>query len=172
MVGPILWLAASGHLSLMMLPDWSARDIQGFEIAPLGPFQGKNFATTISPWVVTLDALMPFESPLSERLVPEFKYLNHPTNRAHDIHLSVVIETADEKIPVADKIRATDFYWSMPQLLVHQTISGCNVNVGDLIATGTCSGETDVSGEATPFRWKFTLLMLECRITGLAGLAG
>lgn len=129
----------------VLMNDWSARDIQGYEMTPLGPFQGKNFCTTVSDWVVTLDALKPFETDLPKRLADEPKFLQHSTNKAHNIDITVEIRNGSNSGFSATKINATEFYWSMPQLLAAQGISGCNVNTGDLVATGTCSGTSDVS---------------------------
>ena len=125
--------------------DWSARDIQALEMTPLGPFQSKNFCTTISPWIVTLDALEPFKAPLCDRLAPEPAFLQHDANKSYDLKLSVEIKNDGARCMIADQIRTTEFYWSWPQLLAHQTVSGCNVRVGDLLGTGTCSGKEDVS---------------------------
>lgn len=136
--------AEDAIFGVVIMNDWSARDIQSYEMMPLGPFQGKNFCTTVSPWIVTLDALKPFEAPLPTRLADEPAYLYAASNRALDINLSVEIENGDDRGIVAGNINAQDFYWSMPQLVVHQASSGCPVQTGDLIATGTCSGKTAV----------------------------
>lgn len=107
---------------------------------------GKNFATTISPWVVTMDALEPFEVPMGPRVEDEPAYIHHESNKALDMNFSIVLDSKDDKnFVIADKCNATDFYWNLAQLLTYQSLGGCNMNVGDLIATGTCSGVTDVS---------------------------
>lgn len=142
---------AESHLfGICLLNDWSARDIQAWEISPLGPFQAKNFATTISPWVVTMDALAPYRLPWirpAENPQP-LSYLTCPSNSeqgAIDIELEVVIETAQmRKIGAqASPLSRTNFkhqYWSVAQMLTHHAASGCNLRSGDLLGSGTISG--------------------------------
>jgi fumarylacetoacetase len=135
---------------LCMLNDWSARDIQAFEMFPLGPFQSKNFATTLSPWVVTLDALAPFRSPprRTADAPPLLPHLHGAADRqrgAIDIQLQVSIETAAMRSRglAPEVLCTTSFvhqYWTISQMLVHHTAGGCNLRIGDLIGTGTISG--------------------------------
>ena len=131
---------------MVVLNDWSARDIQQWEYVPLGPFNSKTFATSISPWVVTLDALEPFRvaSPVQE---PEpLPYLRQPGMHSYDIDLDVSLQPEDGKRP--STICRTNFrhmYWTMVQQLAHHTVSGCNVRIGDLMGSGTISGSTEDS---------------------------
>jgi len=143
---------ANEHLfGLCLLNDWSARDIQAWEYQPLGPFLAKNFASTISPWVVTLEALEPFRQPLAPRAegVPEpLPYLTSDADRAHGgfgITVETWLRTAQMREAGDPAVRltqgqATDLYWSMAQLLVHHASSGCNLRPGDLLGSGTISG--------------------------------
>lgn len=149
---------AEQHIfGICLLNDWSARDIQFWEMAPLGPFLGKNFCTTISPWIVTMDALAPYRLPWHrpENEPQPLAYLEAASNRAQgalDISLEVLLST--------DKLRAqgsppsrlsgTSFkhqYWSIAQMVTHHTMGGCNLQVGDLIGSGTISGPGE-EGEA------------------------
>lgn len=131
---------------MVILNDWSARDIQQWEYVPLGPFNSKTFATSISPWVVTLDALEPFRvaGPVQE---PEpLPYLRQPGMHSYDIDLDVSLQPEDGKRP--STICRTNFrhmYWTMVQQLAHHTVSGCNVRIGDLMGSGTISGSTEDS---------------------------
>jgi fumarylacetoacetase len=143
---------AEQHLfGLVLLNDWSARDVQAWEYQPLGPFLSKSFASTISPWVVTLDALAPFRRPFTR---PEgdpqpLPYLDSEANRAHGafgIELEVWLQTAQmqkAKHP-GDRLMRSNFadaaYWTLAQLVAHHTVNGCNLGVGDLLGTGTLSG--------------------------------
>lgn len=134
---------------ICMLNDWSARDIQAWEMTPLGPFQAKNFATTISPWIVTLEALAPFRgAPRRTIEAPQtLPYLDDAANRergALDINLNVLIETAAMRAAGSEPRRlcTTNFvhqYWTMAQMVAHHTAGGCNLRVGDLLGTGTIS---------------------------------
>jgi fumarylacetoacetase len=118
-----------------LLNDWSARDIQSWEYKPLGPFLGKNFATTISPWIVTIEALYPFKVPATKQgeVLP---YLKSKQHESFDIQLSVNLNGSE--------ITNTNFskmYWSVHQQIAHHTINGCNLQVGDLLGSGTISDE-------------------------------
>ncbi|HEX7937176.1 MAG TPA: fumarylacetoacetase [Paraburkholderia sp.] len=144
---PIACADAEAHIfGMVLLNDWSARDIQQWEYVPLGPFNSKGFSTTISPWIVTLDALEPFRvaQPVQE---PEpLAYLRHGGAHAFDIALEVKLRPrgAGE----ASTISRTNFkymYWTMAQQLAHHTVSGCNTRVGDLMGSGTISGPTEGS---------------------------
>ncbi|MDE2304815.1 MAG: fumarylacetoacetase [Gammaproteobacteria bacterium] len=148
---------AEDHIvGLTLLNDWSARDLQAFEYQPLGPFLAKNFATTLSPWVVTLEALAPFRRPF-ERAPTEpqpLPYLDGPWNRAHGqvaIGLEVFIDTERMRAQGMPAVRlsrssALDAYWTMAQLVAHHTVNGCNLQTGDLLGTGTLSGPDEGQG--------------------------
>ncbi len=135
---------------LCLLNDWSARDIQAWEYQPLGPFLGKSFGTSVSPWVVTLDALQPFRSPWLR--APDdpapLPYLDDPTVRrggALDITLAVQLRSAAMRAAglaavTVSTSNARDAYWCLAQLVAHHTVAGCNLRAGDLLATGTQSG--------------------------------
>jgi fumarylacetoacetase len=142
---------AEAHLfGMCMLNDWSARDLQAWEYQPLGPFLAKNFATTISPWIVTLQALAPYRVPFvrPENAPPPLPYLNSPWNRevgAIDIRLEALIQSdaMRERSEPPHRLSATSFrhaYWTIAQLVAHHTINGCNLRAGDLLGTGTQSG--------------------------------
>ncbi|NLN24664.1 MAG: fumarylacetoacetase [Bacteroidetes bacterium] len=140
---------------LVLFNDWSARDIQRWEYVPLGPFLAKNFASTISPWIVTLDALQSFkvESPKMEK--PVFPYLQSTGKKSYDIHLEVYLQPENAE---AQKICSSNFkymYWNMSQQLAHHTINGCNVNSGDMMGSGTISGPTpDSYGSMLELTWR------------------
>ncbi len=126
---------------MVIVNDWSARDIQKWEYVPLGPFNAKNFLTSISPWIVTMDALEPFIIP-GEKQDPEpVEYLQRKKDYTFNINLEAYIKTENMQEPY--KISDTNckyLYWSMDQQLVHHTITGCNLRTGDLLASGTISG--------------------------------
>ena len=142
---------AEAHIfGLCLLNDWSARDLQGWEYQPLGPFAGKNFATTISPWIVTLEALQPFRVPWTRPAndPPPLSYLDSPSLRAQgaiDLQLEVWLETEtmrrDGQYPC--RLSHSNFrqaYWAIAQMVAHHTVNGCNLQPGDLLGTGTISG--------------------------------
>ena len=142
---------AERHIfGICLLNDWSARDIQGWEMQPLGPFQAKNFATSISPWIVTLEALAPYRTAWQrDAAFPQpLPYLDTEANRAHgaiDIQLAVGLETAKRRTVGAGPtlLTQTSFrhqHWTIAQMLTHHTIGGCNLVSGDLLGTGTISG--------------------------------
>lgn len=143
---------AESHLAgLVLVNDWSARDVQAWEYQPLGPFLAKNFATTISPWVVTLDALEPYRVPARIRTAEEpspLPYLTHARDQAHggfDLTLEVWIRTTRmrEAGTPAERLSHGSFaqmYWTLGQMLAHHASGGCNLRPGDLIASGTVSG--------------------------------
>src|SRR4030081_1589110 len=131
---------------MVMMNDWSARDIQAWEYQPLGPFLAKNFCTSISPWVVTLDALEPFRKPLSAQDPEPLPYLRLANDFTFDIQLEAQLQTAKLKDP--HTITRTSFrnlYWSISQQLAHHTVNGCNLKPGDLLASGTIRGATEES---------------------------
>jgi fumarylacetoacetase len=145
--------AAESHVfGLCLLNDWSAREIQAWEYQPLGPFLAKNFATTISPWIVSLEALAPYRVPFSRPADdPEpLPYLDAPGVRAHgaiDIQLEVELSTAKmraarEAPHVLSRSSYRHAYWTVAQLVAHHTVNGCNLQPGDLLGTGTQSGPT------------------------------
>ena len=130
----------------VLMNDWSARDIQAWEYQPLGPFLAKNFCTSISPWVVTLEALEPFRKPLLCQDPEPLPYLRAKTDFTFDIQLEAKLQTAKMKTP--HTITRTNFqnlYWSVSQQLAHHTVGGCNLQPCDLLASGTISGETEES---------------------------
>lgn len=143
---------------LVLFNDWSARDIQKWEYVPLGPFLGKSFASSISPWVVTLEALEPFRvaGPLQDPPVRPYLKYDGPEN--YDIHLEVAIQPEKSEEPTT--VTQTNFkhmYWNMCQQLAHHTINGCNVRVGDLMASGTVSGQNqDSYGSMLELTWNGT----------------
>jgi fumarylacetoacetase len=149
---------AEDHIfGLSLFNDWSARDIQQWEYVPLGPFLAKNFASSISPWVVTLDALEPFavDTPLQEPKVLD--YLKFQGKKSYDIQLEVYLQPKDgEEV----KICTSNFkymYWNMAQQLAHHTVNGCNIRCGDLMGSGTISGPTpDSYGSMLELAWKGT----------------
>ena len=131
---------------LVLLNDWSARDLQAWEYVPLGPFNAKTFATTISPWIVTMDALEPFRTAQPEQSPEPLPYLRHAGAHAFDIELEAWLKP--QGAPQPSRICHTNFkylYWTMAQQLVHHTASGCNTRVGDLMGSGTISGPTPES---------------------------
>lgn len=150
--------AAEHVFGMVLVNDWSARDIQKWEYQPLGPFLAKNFATSISPWVVSLDALEPFRV-AGPRQDPEpLPYLHSEGPWSYDIHLEVFLQSAGMAEP--QRICATNskyLYWNICQQIAHHTINGCNLQTGDLLATGTISGpEPDSYGSMLELAWKGT----------------
>jgi fumarylacetoacetase len=148
---PIPFQDAEQHIfGLCLVNDWSARDIQSWEYQPLGPFLAKSFATTISPWVVTLDALAPYCVPPAERSKEDpapLPYLasGDYSHAAFDVTVEVFLQSARMRAQQVDPIRLSrgnlrDLYWSIAQLLTHHASNGCNLRPGDLLATGTISG--------------------------------
>jgi fumarylacetoacetase len=153
---PIACGDAEDHIfGMVLLNDWSARDIQQWEYVPLGPFNAKSFATTISPWIVTLDALEPFRVAQPEQTPQPLPYLQHAGAHAFDIALEVRLRP--EREDAATTIARTNFkhmYWTMAQQLAHHTVSGCNTRVGDLMGSGTISGPTpDSYGSLLELTW-------------------
>lgn len=147
---------AEDHIfGLTLVNDWSARDIQKWEYQPLGPFLAKNWATSISPWIVSLDALEPFRTNCKPQDPKPLDYLNQQQRTTFDIQLEVFLKT--DKLDKPHKICSTNFrnlYWTMAQQLAHQTITGCNVLPGDLYASGTISGSSkDSFGSMLELTW-------------------
>lgn len=147
---------AEDHIfGMVLFNDWSARDIQKWEYVPLGPFLAKNFASSISPWIVTLDALEPFrcESPKQEDPKP-LPYLQQTGNHAFDINLEVLIKPENGEENFVSKSNFKYMYWTMSQQLAHHTINGCQVNAGDMMGSGTISGPTpDSYGSMLELTW-------------------
>jgi len=141
---PVSTADAPAHMfGMVILNDWSARDIQQWEYVPLGPFNSKTFGTSISPWVVTMEALEPFRRDNPAQSPEPLPYLRQPGQNAYDIALEVALQPAG--VPAASTVCRTNFkamYWTMAQQLAHHTVSGCNVRVGDLMGSGTISGTT------------------------------
>jgi fumarylacetoacetase len=148
---PVALEQAESHVfGLCLLNDWSARDLQAWEYQPLGPFLGKNFATTISPWIVTLEALEPYRVPWTRPAgdPPPLDYLDSPKLRRHgaiDLQLEVWLESELMRRAGRMPYRLShsnfrDAYWNIAQLLAHHTVNGCNLQPGDLLGTGTQSG--------------------------------
>jgi fumarylacetoacetase len=138
--------AADHIFGFVLMNDWSARDIQAWEYQPLGPFLAKNFCTSISPWVVTMDALGPFRKPLPKQDPEPLPYLRAKSDFTFDIQLEARLQTSKMKSP--QTITRTNFrnlYWSVSQQLAHHTVGGCNLQPGDLLASGTISGESEES---------------------------
>lgn len=154
---PITMEKAYDHIfGMVLVNDWSARDIQRWEYVPLGPFLAKNFATSISPWVVTMEALEPFRAAGPVQDPEPLPYLQSTGKNAYDIQLEVFIET--EYLSSPFKISQTNFkymYWNILQQLVHHTVNGCNLLTGDLLASGTISGpKPDSYGSLLELTWK------------------
>jgi len=142
---------------LMLFNDWSARDIQRWEYVPLGPFLSKNFGSTISPWVVTLDALEPFKVSGSVQEPAVLPYLRSSGDRNIDINLEVSITPENSIETVVSKSNYKYMYWNMAQQLAHHTVNGCNIRCGDLMASGTISGpEVGSFGSMLEIAWKGT----------------
>lgn len=155
---PIHIANAEDHIQgLLIFNDWSARDIQKWEYVPLGPFLGKNFASTISPWLVDLDALQPFKMQGPEPTVPLLDYLITEKPSNYNIQLEAILMTADGSENILCKSNMKYLYWSMSQQLAHHTVNGCNMETGDLCASGTISGPTeDTYGSLLELAWKGT----------------
>jgi fumarylacetoacetase len=143
--------SAEDHVfGLALFNDWTARDIQPWEYQPLGPFLSKNFASTLSPWVVTLDALAPFRHAFirPDGDPPPLPYLDSPANcdqGAFDIELEVWLQTAKMRAAgqAGERLMQSNFrdaYWTLAQLVAHHTVNGCSLRAGDLFGSGTLSG--------------------------------
>ncbi len=142
---------------LTLFNDWSARDIQTWEYVPLGPFLAKNFASTISPWIVTLDALEPFRTEGYKQEPKVLPYLEYSGDRNLDIRLEVSIQPENSEETGVCNSNYKYMYWTMEQQLAHHTVNGCNVNIGDLMASGTISGPTPNSfGSMLELSWRGT----------------
>jgi len=142
---------------LVLFNDLSARDMQKWEYVPLGPFLAKNFGSVISPWIITLEALEPFRTDSPEQKPEVLDYLKYSGKKSYDLELEVFIQP-DRQEPV--KVCHSNFkymYWNMAQQLAHHTVNGCNINVGDMYASGTISGpEPGSYGSMLEIAWKGT----------------
>jgi fumarylacetoacetase len=144
---PVLIDRAAVHIfGLVLMTDWSARDIQAWEYQPLGPFLAKNFCTSISPWVLTLEALEPFRKPLPTQDPEPLPYLRAKDDFTFDIRLEAALQNSSMKAPhIITRTNFQNLYWSIAQQLAHHTVNGCNLQPGDLLASGTISGPTEKS---------------------------
>ena len=142
---------------MCLFNDWSARDIQKWEYIPLGPFLAKNFASSISAWIVTLDAMEPFKVESPEQTPEVLSYLKFDGLKSYDINLEVAIEPENAQETVISRSNFKYMYWNMAQQLAHHTVNGCNVRSGDLMGSGTISGPTEDSyGSMLELAWKGT----------------
>ncbi len=163
-MGAVVGRASEGMISVtdadaaifgyVLLNDWSARDIQAWEYQPLGPFQAKATATTISPWIVMAAALQPFRSSTPKREVPLLPYLAEPQPMLYNITLEVAIQPEDGVETILGQTNYAEMYYSAAQQLCHHTTSGCPMTVGDLLGSGTISGATKESrGSLLELSW-------------------
>ncbi|MBK6409447.1 MAG: fumarylacetoacetase [Flavobacteriales bacterium] len=142
---------------MVLFNDWSARDIQSWEYVPLGPFLGKNFGSSMSPWVVTLDALEPFRTATPKQDPMPLPYLRTSGEHSFDIALEASIIPNNGEETVICRSNFKYLYWSMPQQLAHHTVNGCNVRAGDVMASGTISGPVPESyGSLLELTWRGT----------------
>jgi fumarylacetoacetase len=142
---------------MMLFNDWSARDIQKWEYVPLGPFLGKSFGSTISPWIVTLDALEPFRTSGPAQEPEPLPYLKAGGSHTFDINISMSIRPENGKEKTVCNSNFKYLYWSMAQQLAHHTVNGCNLRVGDVMASGTISGKEESSyGSMLELTWRGT----------------
>lgn len=157
---PIPVTRAQEHIfGMVLMNDWSARDIQKWEYVPLGPFLGKNLGTTISPWVVTMEALAPFARPNPVQTDPlPLPYLRHDDPFSFDIRLEAALQAKDMPEPATiARVNFQSMYWTIKQQVAHHTVTGCNLRPGDLLASGTISGKTpDSYGSMLELSWKGT----------------
>lgn len=142
---------------MVLFNDWSARDIQAWEYVPLGPFLGKNFCSSVSPWIVTMDALEPFRVPGPKQEPAVLPYLQVEGEKNYDIQLEVFIQPEKQTETLISKSNFKYLYWNMCQQLAHHTVNGCNIRIGDLMASGTISGPTpDSYGSMLELSWRGT----------------
>ncbi|RKR14924.1 fumarylacetoacetate hydrolase [Maribacter vaceletii] len=138
----------------VLFNDWSARDIQKWEYVPLGPFLAKNFASSISPWIVTMEALEPFKVAGPEQKPKVLPYLEYTGERNYDIGLEVAIQPENGEETIVSTSNFKYMYWNMAQQLAHHTMNGCNINVGDMMGSGTISGKSkDSYGSMLELSW-------------------
>ncbi len=142
---------------LVLFNDWSARDIQKWEYVPLGPFLAKNFASSISPWIITLDALEPFRVESPQQQPKPLSYLQLEGKHSFDIQLEVDLEPGDGSSTTITRSNFKYMYWTMAQQLAHHTVNGCKVNSGDMMGSGTISGNSEDSyGSMLELAWQGT----------------
>lgn len=142
---------------MVLFNDWSARDLQKWEYVPLGPFLAKNFGSSISPWVVTMDALEPFRVAGPKQEPEVLDYLKYKGDKNYDIHLEVAIAPEGTEPATVCKSNFKHMYWNMAQQLAHHTVNGCKINSGDMMASGTISGPTpDSYGSMLELSWNGT----------------
>lgn len=147
--------AADHIFGLVLFNDWSARDIQKWEYVPLGPFLAKNFASSISPWIVTLDALEPFRVQGPDQNPEVLDYLKIDGPRNLDIELEVALSPEGGKEETICRSNAKYLYWNIDQQLAHHTVNGCNIRRGDMMASGTISGKDESSyGSMLELTWR------------------
>ncbi|MFN3272685.1 MAG: fumarylacetoacetase [Cloacibacterium caeni] len=147
--------AEDAIFGMVIFNDWSARDIQSWEYVPLGPFLGKNFCSSISPWVVTLEALEPFRTASPKQEPEVLDYLKFEGDKNFDINLEVYLQPENGEENLICQSNYKYMYWNMAQQLAHHTINGCNVEVGDLYASGTISGsEPNSFGSMLELTWR------------------
>jgi fumarylacetoacetase len=146
--------AANHIFGLVLFNDWSARDIQKWEYVPLGPFLGKSFASTMSPWIITLEALEPFKVSGPSQQPEVLPYLKFEGNHNYDIQLEVGMTPKEVDEKTISNSNFKYMYWNMMQQLAHHTVNGCNINVGDVMASGTISGKDESSfGSLLEISW-------------------
>ena len=139
---------------LALFNDWSARDIQKWEYVPLGPFLGKNFGSSISPWIVTIEALEPFKIAGPKQDPEVLPYLKYKGNQNYDVQLEVALQPENGAEQTVSSSNFKYMYWNMAQQLAHHTINGCNINIGDVMASGTISGTDESSyGSMLEISW-------------------
>jgi len=156
---PITMETAEDHIfGMVLMNDWSARDIQKWEYVPLGPFGAKNFGTSISAWVVPMEALKPFVVPNMVQEPAVLPYLQHPKGDDYNFNINLEVAIKPEGSSEASTVCRSNFrhmYWTLKQQLVHHTVTGCNIRPGDLLASGTISGETEDSfGSMLELSWR------------------
>lgn len=149
---------AQSHIfGMVVFNDWSARDIQSWEYVPLGPFLSKNFASSISPWVVTMDALEPFKCAGPKQDPPVLPYLQFTGHQNFDIELEVYIKPERGEPTLIVESNTRYLYWNVMQQLAHHTVGGCNMQIGDICASGTISGpKANSSGSLLELTWRGT----------------
>ena len=149
--------AEDAIFGMMIFNDWSARDLQSWEYVPLGPFLGKNFGSSISPWIVTLEALKPFKTQSPKQEPEVLDYLKFEGDQNYDINLQVYLKPQNSEDNLISESNYKLMYWNMFQQLAHHTVNGCNVEVGDVYASGTISGEDEKSyGSMLELTWRGT----------------
>jgi fumarylacetoacetase len=147
--------AEDAIFGMVVFNDWSARDIQSWEYVPLGPFLAKNFGSSISPWVVTLEALEPFRTTSPTQDPEVLDYLKFEGDKNYDINLEVYIQPENGDQNLICESNYKHMYWNMTQQLAHHTVNGCNVEVGDMYASGTISGSDPKSfGSMLELTWR------------------